>query len=96
MKRPLLSSFRARIVGLFVLLLLVTQVGGFLLINAAVLGNADKVIRNELGTGQRIFNRLLEHNSQGLAEAASIVAADFAFREAIAMAWAAIWPKGIT
>lgn len=84
MRRPILSSFFTRVVGLFVLLLLVTQGGGFLLINAAVLKNAEKIIRNELGTGQRIFNRLLDHNSQGLAEAASIVAADFAFRKAIA------------
>lgn len=84
MRRLILSSFSTRVVGVFVFLLLLTQGGSFLLINAAVLAEADKVISSELGTGQRIFDRLLEHNSRGLAEAATIVAADFAFREAVA------------
>jgi len=78
-----IRSLQTRIVVFFVLLLFALQMGGFLLINTAGVNNARKTIADELVTGERVFNRLLEQNSLQLAQGASILSADFAFREAI-------------
>ena len=45
---------------------------------------AKTQIARDLAVGERVFRRLLAQNSERLAQAASVLAADFAFREAIA------------
>ena len=66
------------------LLLCVVQGVAFVLISAANERIAKTRIAEDLTVGQRVFLRLLEQNSQQLAQAASVLAADFAFRDAIA------------
>src|SRR5690606_20268459 len=45
---------------------------------------ADAQLLQSLEAGERIFARQLQHSREQLAQAASVLAADFAFREAIA------------
>lgn len=77
-------SLRSRIVVFFALLLLTVEVAGFAFINATILQNARNTIREELVSGERVFNRLLERNAQQMVEAAIILSSDFGFRGAIA------------
>jgi diguanylate cyclase (GGDEF)-like protein len=75
---------RARIPVFFMVLLLVIQISGFGFIYAAMSRNARDSIKEELFVGERVFNRLLELNSGQLANSARVLAADFAFKKAIA------------
>ena len=79
-----LRSLQTRIVVFFMLLLLVLQGAGLLVLTVANERIAKNQIAQELIVGERVFRRLLEQNSQQLAQAAAVLAADFAFREAIA------------
>lgn len=78
------GSLQARIVTLFVLLFLVVQTLGFGFISRAISENARSSLREELSVGERVFSRQLAQNGQRLILAASILSADFGFREAIA------------
>ncbi len=75
---------RTRIIVFFVALLALVQLAAFVAVNAANSTNARQKIDGELGVGERIFERLLEQNRERLLQAAKVLAADFAFREAIA------------
>ncbi|MBC8008246.1 MAG: EAL domain-containing protein [Prolixibacteraceae bacterium] len=77
-------SLQTRIIVFFVLLLCGLQGVALFLVSAANERIAKNQIAQELVVGERVFRRLLEQNSQQLAQAASVLAADFAFREAIA------------
>jgi diguanylate cyclase len=77
-------TLQSRIVLFFVALLGLVQGTALLLIDTFNERNARESIRQELATGERIFKRLLDQNNARLAQAAQILAADFAFREAVA------------
>ena len=79
-----LRSLQTRIVVFFILLLCVVQGVAFVLISAANERTAKSQIAQDLTVGQRVFRRLLDQNIQQLAQASSVLAADFAFRDAIA------------
>ena len=79
-----LRSLQTRIIVFFVILLCVLQGISLVLMSVANERIAKDRIAQELVVGERVFRRLLEQNSQQLAQAASVLAADFAFREAIA------------
>lgn len=76
---------RTRIIVFFVALLALVQVTGFVFVHGANLNNARAKAEEELNVGQRVFARLLlAQNTDKLSQAARVLAADFAFREAIA------------
>ncbi len=79
-----LRHVRTRIVIFFVVLLALVQGAAFLLVNAANSRNAHGIIDEELATGERIFQRSLDHNRARLVQSATVLAADFGFRAAIA------------
>src|SRR3954469_4823683 len=79
-----IRRLQTRIIILFVALLALVQVAAFWFVNAANSSNAHAKIEEELNVGQRVFARLLEQNAEKLKLAARVLAADFAFREAIA------------
>src|SRR6185312_9951252 len=79
-----LRHVRTRIVIFFVVLLALVQGAAFLLVNAANSRNAHGIIDEELATGERIFQRSLDHNRARLVKSATVLAADFGFRAAIA------------
>ena len=78
------SSLVARIVVFFVILITFVQALAFFFVNSANSSNAKQKITQELDAGERIFQRLLEQNRSQLTQAATVLAADYAFREAVA------------
>ena len=79
-----LRSLRVRLVVFLVALLGVVQVTEFALTNKASYGAARAKIEEEFGIGQKVFARELAQNAAQQAEAAKVLASDFAFRDAIA------------
>ncbi|EJL94332.1 diguanylate cyclase (GGDEF) domain-containing protein [Herbaspirillum sp. CF444] len=72
-----------RIVALFIVLILLVQLAGFVAIRKAIDENARASIRDELIIGERVFLRLLEQNADKLTQGARLLASDFGFRQAI-------------
>jgi adenylate cyclase len=81
LRRPRLQD---RIVVFYVVLLMAVQLASFYFIRYAIEQTAQNALREELRVGSRVFQRLLEQNSQQLVEATSVLTYDFGFREAIA------------
>jgi len=81
---PRFRSLQARIVAVFLVLLLTVQVAGYGLIERAITANARQHARDELAVGERVFERLLAQSAERLAQAAEALAGDFALREALA------------
>jgi diguanylate cyclase (GGDEF)-like protein len=77
-------SLRVRMVVFLVALLGSVQAAEFVLTNSASYSAARGKIEDEFSVGQRIFARVLQQNSERLSQSASVLASDFAFREAIA------------
>ena len=75
---------QTRIVGTFLGLLLLIQAVSYWFVQRSVEDNARNVIRNELVTGKRVFERLLEQKHDQLQQATRVLAADYGFRSAIA------------
>jgi diguanylate cyclase (GGDEF)-like protein len=80
----MLNSLQSRILALFLLMMVVVQVGGFVLINTVGVAAARKTIGEDLVAGARVFDRLLEQDTQRLVQGARLMSADYAFREVIA------------
>jgi diguanylate cyclase (GGDEF)-like protein len=79
-----IQRLQTRIIVFFVALLALVQVAAFWFVNTANSGNAHAKVEEELHVGERVFARLLDQNAEKLKLAARVLAADFAFREAIA------------
>ncbi|SAK78352.1 response regulator receiver modulated diguanylate cyclase/phosphodiesterase [Caballeronia fortuita] len=79
-----LHSLRARIALVFVVLMLVAQTAAFVVINSVILKNAHRSAEDQLSVAERVFAQILHGNSEQLTQAASVVALDFGFREAVA------------
>src|SRR5688572_17667707 len=79
-----LKSLGARLVIFFVILLVIVQGLGALLVIRANSQIARQTIDQELGQGERVFRQLLAQRQARLEQAAAILSADFAFRQAIA------------
>ena len=79
-----MRKLQTRILALFLLLIFVVQVGGFILINTVGGNSARSTVGAEVVAGARVFDRLLEQDAQRLVQGARLMAADYAFREVIA------------
>ena len=77
-------SLQTRILTLFLALMVVVQVGGFVLVNTVGTTAARTTIGDELIAGEQVFLRSLQQEKQRLLQGARLLAADYAFREAIA------------
>lgn len=77
-------SLRHRIVIVFVGLLVLVMGLVLALVHTTGARIAASEARHELAVGAKVFGRLLEQNQHQLETAAAVLAADFAFREAIA------------
>ena len=73
-----------RIVGLFLGLLLLVQGAGFAAIGASIERNARAQLAHELEVGERIWQRLLAQKAEALVQGATVLAADYGFRSALA------------
>ncbi len=76
-------SLRFRLVVFLVALLGVVQLSSFALTSSASYSAARGKIEDEFGVAQKVFARELQRNAQQQTEAADVLAADFAFRQAI-------------
>lgn len=79
-----LHSLRARIALTFVILMLAAQAAAYFVINSVIVNNAHRNANDQLGVAERVFEQVLYSNSQQLTQAASVAAADFGFRQAVA------------
>jgi diguanylate cyclase (GGDEF)-like protein len=79
-----ITSLHARIAVLFVLLILVVQGLGFVVIRSIIAANARSTVEAELSVTERVFQQVLRSNREKLTQAATITAADFGFRKAVA------------
>lgn len=77
-------SLRVRMIVFLVVLLGTVQVTEFALTNDASYHAARSKIDDELGVGEKVFARVLRQNAEREAQAARVLASDFAFREAVA------------
>jgi diguanylate cyclase (GGDEF)-like protein len=78
-----LRRLSTRMMLFFIALLVVVQAVVFIAVTSAASGNARAKVESELDTGQKLFRRMLDQNTEQLAHSASVLAADFGFREAI-------------
>ncbi len=79
-----IGKLRTRVILSFAFVLIAGQGIGYWLVDAASKRNAHDQLEQELVAGERVFARLLEHNRNQLTQAATVLAADYGFREAIA------------
>lgn len=80
------GSFRTRLIVFFAGLLVLAMASSFLAVHRASVANARRVIAADLAQDAAVFRRLLDERSQHLLEAARLLASDFAFKEAYAVA----------
>ncbi len=76
-----LRSLKSRIVALFLTLIVVVQVGAYLLIETVGASAARNVIEDDLEAGARVLERLLDEEAQRLLHAARGMAAGRMVRE---------------
>ena len=79
-----LGSLQTRIVALFLALIVVVQVGVFVLVNSVGVATARKSIGQDLVGGARVFERVREQERERLLQSAKLLSATPAFRQAIA------------
>jgi adenylate cyclase len=68
----------------FVVLLMAVQLVSFYIIRYAIDQTAQNTLREELRVGARVFQRLVQQNSQRLVESTAALTSDFGFRAAVA------------
>ncbi len=78
------KRLQARIVAVYLGLLVVIQAASYWFIEDSVDRNARASIRTELNTGEKVFLRLLQQNTYNLEQATRVLAADYGFRDAVA------------
>ncbi len=77
-------SFQARLLLLMVGVLVLLQVATLLAVHLAGQRSLRRTIRDELRVGARVFNSTLSARGHQLSDTVRVLAADFAFREAVA------------
>lgn len=75
---------QARIVVVYLSLLLIVQAISYWFIQESLTENARASIHSELTNGQKVFKRLLEQKNQNLEQATRVLASDYGFRSAVA------------
>ncbi|MEP7300558.1 MAG: EAL domain-containing protein [Caldimonas sp.] len=76
-------SIGARIILMFMGLLLAVQVASFLALRASFSEHAHRVLPGKLRAGERVLQNLLDRRAQTLVNGARLLAADYGFREAV-------------
>jgi diguanylate cyclase (GGDEF)-like protein len=76
-------SIGARVIVLFLGLLLAVQVASFMALRASLSDHAHRVLPARLLEGERLVQNLLDRKAQALIDGARLLAADYGFREAL-------------
>jgi diguanylate cyclase (GGDEF)-like protein len=77
------GSLGVRVFALFLGLLAVVQVASFSAISTGLNRHARSMLPEQLATGERVLQSLLDQRAQKLVEGARLLAADYGFREAV-------------
>ena len=77
------KKLQARIVAVYLGLLVIIQAASYWFIQDSVDRNARASIQTELDTGERVFLRLLQQNTYNLEQATRVLSADYGFRSAV-------------
>jgi diguanylate cyclase (GGDEF)-like protein len=77
-------GLQARVLALFLLLIVVVQVGGLALVSIVGGSAARRTVGSEVVAGSRVFERLVEQDTGRLLQGARLMTSDYAFREVIA------------
>ncbi len=77
------GSLGARVFALFLGLLAVVQIASFSAISTGLNRHARGALPEQLMTGERVLQSLLDQRAQTLIEGARLLAADYGFREAV-------------
>ena len=72
-----------RIIGMSLILFLLVQLVGFSVVRSSIASNARAQIRQELESGERVWQRVLTQNAERLRQGAALLAADYGFRSAV-------------
>jgi diguanylate cyclase len=78
------KHIRSRIAFTFLTVVIAIQLAGLIPLKYALVKHANTLAEDQIDVGQRVFVSLLQHNTQSLKQATQVLAADFAFREAVA------------
>lgn len=78
------KHIRSRIAFTFLSVIVAIQLAGLIPLKYALVKHANTLAEDQIDVGQRVFVSLLQHNTQSLKQATQVLAADFAFREAVA------------
>jgi diguanylate cyclase (GGDEF)-like protein len=81
---PRIHSLRARIALIITVLLLAVQVLGLATVSSIMASDARRDVDDRLQVAQGVFRQVVQSHRDRLTQAAMVVAADFAFREAVA------------
>src|SRR5215469_14346271 len=84
LRRSQPRTLQSHILVLFLVLMVVVQVGGFALINTVGMAAARKSIGEDLVSGALVFDRLLDQETHRLVQGAHLMSSDYTFREVIA------------
>ncbi len=77
-------ALRTRIALTFLLLLAAVLAAALGAVSAANRGNANREVQRQLDVGKSVFSNFLRNNNRLLTQAATAVAADYGFRDAVA------------
>lgn len=78
------KHIRSRIAFTFLTVVAIIQLAGLIPLKYALVKHAGTLAEEQMDVGERVFVSLLQHNTQSLKQATQVLAADFAFREAVA------------
>jgi diguanylate cyclase (GGDEF)-like protein len=81
--RPFYRSFGGRIAVLFLGLLLVIQLSGFVTIRRSIDANARAALSSQVTVAERLMQRLLAQNTKILSDGVSLLARDYGFITAV-------------
>jgi diguanylate cyclase len=78
------KHIRSRIAFTFLTVVVAIQLAGLIPLKYALSKHANELAEDQINIGERVFVNLLQHNTQSLKQATQVLAADYAFREAVA------------
>ena len=81
--QPSRWGLTSRMVALSLLLLLLVQAAVFSVVRTSIEQSAQRQVQQELLVGEKVWRRLLDQKAQQLSQGATVLAADYAFRDAV-------------
>lgn len=78
------KHIRTRFTVIILTVVVLIQIAGLVPLKLSLIHHSNKIAENQLAVGERVYENLLQKNAAGYQQAAQVLAADYAFREAVA------------